>query len=360
MDRMLKAVFGAPLAFLYGIGVDIRNKFFDLDIIKGEEFDIPIVCVGNITVGGTGKTPVTEYLIEVLSPVYNVAVLSRGYKRNSKGFVLASARSSFRDIGDEPKQIKLKYPEIPVAVCKNRVEGIKKLREQHPEINLIILDDAFQYRYLEPWVNIVLMDYNNPIYRDHLLPWGRLRDRRSQLDRANIILVTKCPVDMTPLDTRLVKKYLSIYPYQSLFFTRMKQGGVTPLFPDLAREEVRLGSNIIVMSGIAEPSLLVSGLKKRYRIIHELFFRDHHAYTMKDMLRLLELLGNSPEDTVIITTEKDAVKLTNRKKIPAKILERLYYIPIKVVFADESERDFLNILAQYVKTNHKYSVLNPE
>lgn len=357
---MLRALLGAPLSFLYGLGIDIRNKLFDLKILKSEEFDIPVVCVGNLTVGGTGKTPVTEYLIDVLSESHHLAVLSRGYKRRTKGFVLASVKSSVRDIGDEPKQIKLKYPEIQVAVCEKRVEGINQLRRIDPQIDLIILDDAFQHRYVEPWVSLVLMDYNHPIYKDRLLPWGRLRDRPSRLNAANMVLVTKCPANMTPLDTRIVKNSLGLYPYQSLYFTRMRSGSITPLFPDMAPESVRPGDNIVVMAGVADPSSMVAGLRKKYRIFREVIHKDHHSYRMSDMRELQEILGKAPEGTVIVTTEKDAVKLTNRKKIPAEIQRRLYYIPIQVDFVDNGEKDFLHKFEQYVRTNQKYCVLHPE
>lgn len=357
---MSKALWGAPLSFIYGLAIGLRNKLYDWNILRSEEFDVPIVCVGNITVGGTGKTPVTEYLIEVLSKNRNVAVLSRGYKRKTKGFQLATVKSSYRAIGDEPKQIKLKFPEVPVAVCENRSEGIHRLMDIHPEVEVIILDDAFQHRRVEAWVNIVLMDYNNPIHKDHLLPWGRLRDSKSQMERANLVMVTKCPTEMTPLDTRIVKNCLGLYPYQSLYFTRMKQDPPTPLFPDIASGDVKLGRNIIVMSGIANPEAFAASLRKRYHIAGQLAFSDHHAYKMKDIVRLSEMLDESPEDTIIVTTEKDAVKLTNRKKIPRKIQERLYYVPIHLVFADDGERDFIHKLEKYVESNQKYSVLHPE
>ena len=216
----------------------------------------PIVCVGNLTVGGTGKTPVTEYLIEKLSPIFKVAVLSRGYKRKTRGFVLSTVQSSFRSIGDEPKQIKLKYPGIPVAVCEKRAEGIKKLRESHPEIELIILDDAFQHRYVEAWADIVLMDYNRPIYHDTFLPLGRLRDTPQQLDRADLVLVTKCPDSITPLDMRIVRKQLNLFPYQTLYFTKMVQGRPIPLFPEQAKRAVSAGDPVIIMTGIANPQSL--------------------------------------------------------------------------------------------------------
>ena len=361
---MRNPFFAAPLAFLYGLGIDLRHKFFDWGWLKSTEFDIPIVCVGNLTVGGTGKTPATEFLIERLSEEYNVAVLSRGFRRKSRGFVLAITGSSFRDVGDEPKQIKLKYPDVPVAVCEKRVEGIRKLREAHPEVNLVILDDGFQHRYVESWVNIVLMDYNNPIYSDKLLPWGRLRDRRSQLHRAQFVLVTKTPDTAKPLDYRLVTKYLDLFPYQSLYFSRMKSSGVVPLFPDRAVGQggkPAFGHPVIVMTGIANPASLMTSVGMRYKIVDKLLFRDHHAYRMRDMNRLIEALEEAPADTIVITTEKDAVKLTNRKKIPLEIQKRLYYLPIRVSFiGDGAEENFLRQLKPYVRTNQKYSVINPQ
>ncbi len=357
---MLNPFLGAPLAFLYGLAIDIRHKLFDLNLLRSEEYDIPIVCVGNITVGGTGKTPVTEYLIEHLATRYRVAVLSRGYKRKTKGFVLATVRSSFRQIGDEPKQIKLKYPEIPVAVCEKRTEGIRRLREAHPEVNLIILDDAFQHRYVEPWVNIVLMDYNNPVYRDHLLPWGTLRDRRRQLNRAHFVLVTKCPPDMNPLDMRLVRKSLDLYPYQSLYFTRMKPDTPLPLFPDQIQRPLNAGDPVMVLSGIANPNPFIRSLSPRYKVVGQRLFEDHHLYRTSDLEEVLEQLSQLPPETKIMTTEKDAVKLTNRKKIPVEIQRRLYYLPIRVHFVGGCEPDFLRQLEQYVISNQKYHILHPE
>lgn len=357
---MLNPFLGAPLAFLYGLAIDIRHRLFDLKILSSEEYDIPIVCVGNITVGGTGKTPVTEYLIEHFAGRYQVAVLSRGYKRKTRGFVLASVQSSFRQIGDEPKQIKLKYPEVPVAVCEKRTEGIRRLREAHPGINLIILDDAFQHRYVEPWVNIVLMDYNNPVYRDHLMPWGTLRDRRRQLNRAHFVLVTKCPPDMNPLDMRLVRKSLDLYPYQSLYFTRMKPETPLALFPDQVQRPLTAGDPVMVLSGIANPGPLVKSLSPRYRVVGKQLFEDHHVYRMSELEELIVQLKKLPPETMIVTTEKDAVKLTNRKKIPAEIQRRLYYLPIRVHFVGGCEPDFLRQLEQYVISNQKYHILHPE
>ena len=355
----LPPLISVPLSWLYGMVVHIRHKLFDLKILRSEEFDIPVVCIGNLTVGGTGKTPVAELLIERFSEHYRVGVLSRGYRRKTKGFVLSTPTSSARTIGDEPRQMKLKYPSVPVAVCEKRAEGIRLLRKAHPEIELIILDDAFQHRYVEPWVNILLMDYNNPVYRDRLLPWGRLRDTRNQIHRANFVLVTKCPDDLNPLDMRIVINSLGLFPYQSLYFTRMRQGEITPLFADRAVGKVREGDPVIAMSGIANPVPLLENLRKRFDVVAELTFDDHHTYRLSDMRRLEALFAAYP-DAVVLTTEKDAVKLTNRKKVPEAVQQRLYYVPIHVSFVADSESEFLRQWALYVRTNQKYSLLHPE
>lgn len=355
----LPPLISVPLSWLYGMVIHIRHKLFDLKILRSEEFDIPIVCIGNLTVGGTGKTPVAELLIERFSEHYRVGVLSRGYRRRTRGFVLSTPASSARTIGDEPRQMKLKYPFVPIAVCEKRAEGIRLLRKAHPEIELIILDDAFQHRYVEPWVNILLMDYNNPVYRDRLLPWGRLRDTRNQIHRANFVLVTKCPDDLNPLDMRIVINSLGLFPYQSLYFTRMRQGEVTPLFADRAVGKVREGDQVIAMSGIANPVPLLESLRKRFDVVAELTFDDHHTYRLSDMRRLEALFAAYP-DAVVLTTEKDAVKLTNRKKVPEAVQQRLYYVPIHVSFVADSESEFLRQLELYVRTNQKYSLLHPE
>ena len=354
----LPPLISVPLSWLYGMVVHIRHKLFDLKILRSEEFDIAVVCIGNLTVGGTGKTPVAELLIERFSEHYRVGVLSRGYRRRTKGFVLSTPTSSARTIGDEPRQMKL-YPSVPVAVCEKRAEGIRLLRKAHPEIELIILDDAFQHRYVEPWVNILLMDYNNPVYRDRLLPWGRLRDTRNQIHRANFVLVTKCPDDLNPLDMRIVINSLGLFPYQSLYFTRMRQGEITPLFADRAVGKVREGDPVIAMSGIANPVPLLENLRKRFDVVAELTFDDHHTYRLSDMRRLEALFAAYP-DAVVLTTEKDAVKLTNRKKVPEAVQQRLYYVPIHVSFVADSESEFLRQLELYVRTNQKYSLLHPE
>lgn len=357
---MLKQILLTPLSWLYGLVVIIRHKLFDWGILSTVEFDIPIVCVGNLTVGGTGKTPHTEFLIEHFSKQYKVAVLSRGYKRRTHGFVLATPDSSFLKIGDEPRQIKLKFPDIPVAVCEKRVEGINQLRKLHPEVNLIILDDAFQHRYVEAWVNIVLMDYNRPVSRDSFLPLGRLRDSKKQLNRAHFVIVTKCPDYIKPIDMRVINKELNLYPYQSLYFSRFRQGDLVPLFPEHETSMPRRGQDIIAMAAIANPSGFFGELEQRFNIVKTLVFPDHHPYKVKDLEKIKKVLSVSPPDTLVVVTEKDAVKLANRRKIPVDLQKRLYFAPIEVSFLDNGENGFTRQIEQYVRTNQKYSMLHPE
>lgn len=349
----------APFSFLYGAGVAVRHKLFDWKILHSEEYDIPIVCVGNITVGGTGKTPMTEMLAGHFKQRYNVAILSRGYKRRTKGYVEAEVKSSFLDIGDEAKLIKQRHPDIVVAVCEKRTVGISEIRRRHPQVNLVILDDGFQHRYVEPWINVILVDYTRPVYSDHMLPWGTLRDSVAQLHRAQHIIMTKCPPDMSPLDKRIVRKWLKPYPYQSLYFTTMECGGALPLFPEGIGGEPAERGSVVAMSGIGNPKSFHESLGSRYRLEDEIVFPDHHPYRRRDLGLMERALENAPQGSVIVTTEKDAVKLTGSKKIPEKLRSKLFYQPLTVNFYDNSAHEFLEKIDNDVKANPKYSLLNP-
>lgn len=221
-----------PISWLYGFVVCIRNRLFKWGILKSEEFDIPVICIGNITVGGTGKTPHTEYLVKLLKDKYRIAVLSRGYGRKTKGFILAGSDSTSRQIGDEPLQIKQKFPEVLVAVDAKRTRGIHNLMALEDPPEVILLDDAFQHRYVKPSYSIVLTNYNRPAYLDKLLPAGRLRESFGHIYKASMIVVTKCPDDLKPIDYRLITHEINPYPYQSLFFTRFTYKQLVPVFAD--------------------------------------------------------------------------------------------------------------------------------
>lgn len=214
-----------PASWLYGAAVMMRNKLFDWEVLQSKSFDIPIISVGNLAVGGTGKTPHTEYLIKSLCNQYNVAVLSRGYKRHTKGYVLATPESTARSIGDEPYQMHQKFPSVTVAVDEKRCHGIEKLLAlQKPSIDVILLDDAFQHRYVKPGLSILLTDYHRLFCDDTLLPAGRLREPISGKNRAQIVIVTKCPQDIKPIDYNIITKRLNLYPYQQLFFSSFRYG----------------------------------------------------------------------------------------------------------------------------------------
>ena len=347
---MLKCLL-APAAFLYKAGVTFRHRLFDWGILKSEKFDIPIICIGNITVGGTGKTPMAEMVIAYMSQMHNVALLSRGYGRRTKGYLEVRADSHYRDAGDEPLQIKLKFPDTVVAVCEKRSEGIRRICAEHPEVDLIVMDDGFQHRYVEPKINIVMIDATRPVQHDRMLPVGTLRDLPEELHRAHYFVVTKCPERMAPIDRRILRKVLIQVAYQRVYFTRFESFMPQPLFPDAAPGEPLVqGQQVIALSGIGSPKPFLAALRESYEVVAEMTLDDHHVYKVRDLNRLRELLDRFP-GAVIVTTEKDAVKLTNRAKIPEEIQRGIYYLPINISFIEDSATDFLQKLEEDVRGN---------
>lgn len=331
-------------AGIYGAGVSIRNWFYDMKIFKSRHFDIPIVCVGNIAVGGTGKTPTVEFLLGKLQGEYRIAVLSRGYRRKSKGYIEVEVGDSFLMVGDEPKQIKRKFPEAVVVVCENRVEGVERITREHPEVNLIIMDDGFQHRRLAPKVNIILSDYSQPPYQNKMLPAGTLRDNPSQLYRAEILLITKTPKGMSPIERNIAQKELRPSPYQSIFFTDVKQGAPKPIFSDVAAERIPAGAKVVALAGIAHPEPFFESLEAKYKVVERVAYGDHHIYKVKEIKSLKELVERHGEGVVVVTTEKDGVKLTSRKHIPEELQRALYVLPIEINFRDGDSALFVEKL----------------
>ena len=351
-----------PLSLLYRLGVDLRNKMFDWGILHSKSYDIPIISVGNITVGGTGKTPHTEYLIRLLKDEFKLAVLSRGYKRKTKGFVMATASSSANDIGDEPFQMKQKFPEIIVSVDKDRCHGIETLREkQKSELEAIILDDAYQHRYVNPGINILLVDFNRLICDDVLLPAGRLREPASGKHRANIVIVTKCPRLMKPMDYRIISKRLNLYPYQDLYFTSYKYGNLAPVFPEHTNPKRALGQigkdeKILLLTGIASPKQMMQDLEKYMSQITPLTFGDHHEFTENDIYKIKETYENlKGEKKIIITTEKDAARLSQLTDLDDTIKKNIFALPIEVKFLLNQEGAFNQTIIDYVRKNKRNS-----
>lgn len=348
------------LSAIYGFIVFIRNLMFDMKILKQHHFDVPIISVGNLTVGGTGKTPHAEYLISHLQKEFKVAFLSRGYKRRTKGYLLSDLNSTLFDIGDEPVQIKQKFPNIPVAVSEKRVLGIQKLLEnKNLNIDAIVLDDAFQHRYVKPDLNILLVDHTNPIYEDQLLPLGKLRESEKAKYRANLIIFTKCPNEMKPIEQRIIRNRLDIRPYQDLFFTTVVYGEITPATPGAALFDNDLHEySVLLITGIANPKPLVEYLKTQVgNIIHEKY-PDHYYFTetdIQDIETKFESIGTQYK--MIITTEKDLVRIRAVQNVSDSLMENLYYIPIEVKFLNHTREQFNKRIINYVKENRSNSKL---
>ncbi|MBO4804183.1 MAG: tetraacyldisaccharide 4'-kinase [Muribaculaceae bacterium] len=350
MDAMLK-----PFSWGYGAGVWLRNTAFDIGLLPQEEFDVPVVSVGNITVGGTGKTPHVEYIIEALYRRYHVAVLSRGYKRKTQGFILASNNMTPRDIGDEPYQIHRKYSGlITLAVCESRRKGIRELLRIDPDINLILLDDGYQHRYVKPKVNIVLVDYNRPPYEDRLMPLGTLREPARNVLRGDIVVVTKCPTDITAMDIRMVKKNLGLFPYQGLFFSNIRYADPVPVFPVQSPQLTSLqwlhdDDAVLCLTGIATPKPLVRYLRQFSTNLKVMHFDDHHFFTRSDFNDIFKVYNKlEGRRKFIITTEKDAVRIMNNPYYPPTKRNCIFYIPMKVGFLELEGTNFIDYLVKSI------------
>ena len=328
-----------PCSKLYGAITYTRNKLFDMRVLKQTEFDVPIVCVGNLAVGGTGKTPLVEYIAGAFRKSRKVAVLSRGYRRSTKGFIMAGRTSTPRDIGDEAFQIYHKFGgEVSVAVCEDRVFGINEIKRLNPAINLIILDDGFQHRYVRPTVSVVVSEYTNPVYTDTMLPYGRLREPRRGINRADVVVVSKCPDKMKPMDYRLVIKNFDLFPSQYLFFSRFEYMPLEPVFPDMATAVPYLdwltsSDSILAVAGIGNPRPFVKRPKSFAAKVKVDVFPDHHNYSKKDIEHILSrfktLKGNQ---RIIVTTEKDAVRLACNPYFPYELKAHTYFLPVEVRF----------------------------
>ncbi len=346
-----------PFSVVYGIFIFFRNRMYDFNILRSVEFEQPVISVGNITVGGTGKTPHAEYLIHLLKSSFKVAFLSRGYKRKTKGFRFVEIHSTVAEAGDEPLQIKNKFPEITVAVCENRVTGVKRLFDSDPDRapELVILDDAFQHRRITPGINILLIDYNRPLKKDTLLPAGRLREGARQMHRANSIIITKCPEDMTPIARRIFQKNLWIRPYQNIYFTTFEYEKPQPVFestktvPDLTGKKKY---TILLVTGIASPAMIKKYLQDLPHTVEEILFHDHHYYTEKDIETITNRFNSlKGHNKIILTTEKDAIRLRDVESLEKKWMQSLFSLPVKVKFLNGEGKQFDKKILNYVGEN---------
>ena len=353
----------APFTLIYRVVMGIRNKLFEWKILPSEECDIPIISVGNITVGGTGKTPHTEYLIKLLKDNHKVALLSRGYKRKTKGFQLATTESSAKEIGDEPYQIKEKFGGIHVAVDADRRHGIHQLCENAStkDTEVILLDDGFQHRYVTPGINIVLMDYNRPIYEDTLMPTGMLREPASSLYRAHIIITTKCPKDIKPIDYRIVAKNLELRPYQRLFFTTFSYGDMVAFNAPTCKRPLSTISkqtHILLVTGIATATPLEDKLREYTSKITHMEYGDHHNFSRSELQLISQTFAKiEATDKLIITTEKDAARLSTCQ-LDEVTESNLYILPIEVEFLQGQQESFNNYITDYVSKNSRNRIVH--
>lgn len=352
-----------PLAWLYGLGTGTRNKLFEWGWLRSKSFRVPVICVGNLAVGGTGKTPHTEYLVRLLQGEgWHVATLSRGYRRKSKGYLLADEKTPASMLGDEPWQMKHKFDRLRVAVDEDRCHGIAELTAlTEPQTDVILLDDAFQHRYVKPGLSILLTDYHRLFCDDALLPAGRLRESVKGKERAQIVIVTKCPNGMKPIEFNVIGKRLGLYPYQQLFFTRFRYAPLQPLFPQEARKnglpEQPQPESVLLVTGIASPAGLIAEVKSRLKQeenLDVLAFGDHHDFSDKEMKHIGERFRQLKEgNRIVITTEKDAARLKHHPALPGELRPFIYVLPIETEFLQNRQHTFNQTITNYVRTHSR-------
>lgn len=337
-----------PFSLIYGLGVMARNLAFDLGVMRSTEFDMPIISVGNLSVGGSGKSPMTEYLVRLLKDKYKIATLSRGYGRRSKGFRLVEQSSLSTEAGDEPLQFKRKFNDITVAVSENRVEGIRKLQTSH---DLVILDDAYQHRSLRPGLSILLFDYNSISDFKMLLPAGDLREPVWEKDRADILVVTKTPPGLDQADRQEILNIIKPRHQQEIFYSYLEYGSLKP-FNDGGNERslvsIKVSTEIVVLTGIANPAPLLSEIGGYTQLISHHRYNDHHNFNKKNITKLVQAFNAlNTEDKIIITTEKDAQRLGSAET--KELLKGLpvYYLPVVAEIHEPEKARFNQLIEKY-------------
>ncbi len=341
-----------PISFLYSLVLSARHKLYDWGLLKSKSFDIPNICVGNLNLGGTGKTPHIEYLIRLLSDTYKVAVLSRGYGRETKGFLIANDNNSFRDIGDETLQYFNKFKNVVIAVDEDRCEGMGLLLQNENPPQIVLLDDAYQHRKIKPGLNILLTDYYNLYSNDNLVPSGNLRDIKKAARRAEIIVVTKSPNVITPYYRKDIEDSLKPLPHQKIFYSYIEYQDFQPFSRASHEIDIKDIKTILLFCGIANTYSLEDYLKRKYNTTSKIEFSDHHSFTQKDIDMVIEkydsLIG---KNKAIITTEKDAMRLINSSFMNKFDNIPVFTIPIKIRFHKEDEGSFDNEILNYIKKN---------
>lgn len=336
-----------PFAVVYGAAVIIRNKLFDKGYLKSADFHFPLICVGNLAVGGTGKSPMVEYIVGLLHKQFSVATLSRGYKRKTKGYVLANERTTALEIGDEPMQFHVKFPDVAVAVGEERLDAVPQLLQDRPELQVIVLDDAFQHRAVTAGFNILLTEYSNLFSYDIFLPTGDLRDARASYKRADIIVVTKCPPGLSHEQKRKTIRDIQPYPHQKIFFTCIEYG--MPYHISTKQERpVTKKDEILLVCGIANPQPLKEYIFDHAETYYQQDYSDHHIFSIDDLKEIKKRYDRiEAASKFIVTTEKDAMRFF---KFNEEIKELpLYVLPIRHKFLFDEGRQFDEMLISFIR-----------
>jgi tetraacyldisaccharide 4'-kinase len=353
----LKKILFFPFAVIYGIITSLRNLLYDWKFLKSKSVDVHTICVGNLAVGGTGKTPHVEYLINILQNDFKIAILSRGYKRKTSGFIQATNTSTAFDIGDEPLQYKTKNPQLEVCVDANRVNGIKKILEFPEPPKVVILDDAFQHRALNCELKIVISEYNNLYLNDCMMPAGYLRESKKGIERADIIIISKTPDKTTAIDIRNVIKDLKPLAHQQLFFTWLKYGelkGFQNPADTIDTLDDLFRYRIVAFTGIGNPKPMITYLKEYASDVKHIQFPDHHSFTIQDIADVrAQLDAIEGGNKIVVTTEKDAMRLRGTDLQDIANTLPLYVLPIEVDFKDKTQ-EFNDTIINYVRTNKFY------
>jgi tetraacyldisaccharide 4'-kinase len=340
-DDIVIRILLLPLSLLYGIVIGVRNLFYRIGVLRSVQFDLPVISVGNLTVGGAGKSPHIEYLLRWLDQFVNVAVLSRGYGRKTDGYRPVSVLDSVEQAGDEPVQFKRKFPEVPISVSESRALGVPELVRHNPDLHCVLLDDAFQHLAVTPGLNILLTEFSRPFTRDWLLPAGRLREGRFEYRRADLIVVTKCPSNLTEKQRRNMIQEIDPYPRQHVFFSRYSYGLPYELLrPDIKRS-LDMQTDVLLVSAIANTDYLLQYLAQTVNSVQALEYSDHHYFTEAD-LHTVRRRFNAMEGqhNIILTTEKDATRLELHRQFLWEHQITIHVLPAEVEFCDGDGTDF--------------------
>lgn len=336
-----------PVAVLYGIVVKLRNYLYDKEIIKSTEFNFPVIVVGNLSVGGTGKSPMVEYLLQLLTARFKVASLSRGYKRKTRGYILAGENTTAIDLGDEPMQFHLKFPQVAVAVGEERAIAIPQILFDRPDTEVIIMDDAFQHRAVKAGFNILLTDFNNLFYKDYFLPTGNLRDSRSRYKQADMIVVTKCNETITVEDKEKIKAHINPRIGQPVFFSSI-QYGIPYHIITKEKRNIDAETDVLLACGIAKPQMLKQYLGNLSATVETVYYRDHYIFSIDDLKHIISRFNKiASQHKIIIVTEKDAVRLVKFDAILKDV--PLYVLPIETSFLFNEAALFNNEVEKFIQ-----------